>query len=159
MQWKGKYCSNKCATVAQGHKGPTKWSYARKNAKIARKCEFCKTEFVTPYSNKRYCSKECLLSAGKDRAIKRGKGKRYTLKAKQHEEWVETRSVLLKNQDSKCAICKIALGTQKRANLDHCHKTGQIRGVLCTQCNHALGLLNDSVETFKSAIKYLEDHE
>lgn len=40
--------------------------------------------------------------------------------------------------------------------VDHCHDTGKIRGLLCHNCNRALGLLKDSVHTLESAIDYLE---
>jgi len=159
MQWKGKYCSNKCATVAQAHRGPTKWSAARRSAEITRKCGTCATEYLTPYPNKKYCSRKCQIVAAAQRASTRGNPKRYSLTAKQQEEWVITRNALLNEQDNKCAICSISFETHKRANLDHSHKTGKIRGVLCTQCNHALGLVKDDVTTLKAAIVYLENHE
>jgi len=40
--------------------------------------------------------------------------------------------------------------------VDHDHKTGDIRGMLCHNCNRALGLFKDSVVNLKSAIEYLE---
>jgi hypothetical protein len=40
--------------------------------------------------------------------------------------------------------------------VDHCHKTGKIRGLLCHYCNIALGGFKDSIESLKKAIKYLE---
>lgn len=48
---------------------------------------------------------------------------------------------LLKIQDSKCFICKAVLGSKKHKNLsiDHDHKTGKVRGLLCTSCNRQLG--------------------
>jgi hypothetical protein len=159
MQWKGKYCSNKCATVAQGHKGPTQWSTARRTAEILRKCNICSVEFATPYPNKKYCSRKCLIAAAAQRATERGNPKRFTAKAKEHEEWVKTRNSILLKQDSKCAICNEPFIGHKRVNLDHSHRTGKIRGVLCTQCNHALGLMKDNITTLQAAITYLENHD
>jgi hypothetical protein len=159
MQWKGKYCSNKCATVAQGHRGPTEWSAARRSAEILRQCGTCNTEYTTPYPNKKYCSRKCQIAAAKQRAEERGNPKRYSLTAKEHEEWVKTRNAILKDQKNKCAICDVFFEPHKRVNLDHSHSTGKIRGVLCTQCNHALGLVKDNVTILKAAIAYLENHE
>ena len=39
--------------------------------------------------------------------------------------------------------------------IDHCHKSGQVRGVLCPNCNTAIGLLNDDPTVLKKAISYL----
>lgn len=45
--------------------------------------------------------------------------------------------------------------------IDHCHTTGKIRGLLCTNCNNMLGKAKDNVEVLKKAISYLEqtNHE
>lgn len=40
--------------------------------------------------------------------------------------------------------------------VDHCHDTGIVRGLLCHNCNRALGLFKDKIEVLKNAIKYLE---
>jgi len=42
-----------------------------------------------------------------------------------------------------------------RACLDHCHKTGKIRGVLCQHHNTALGAFQDNIELMRKAIDYL----
>jgi len=62
---------------------------------------------------------------------------------------VEQYEAMLKQQSGCCAICKKAPGENARGRLhvDHCHKTGKIRGLLCVKCNMALGW----VETFKDA--------
>jgi len=39
--------------------------------------------------------------------------------------------------------------------VDHCHEGGQVRGLLCHNCNRALGLLKDDVDTLQKAIDYL----
>ena len=69
---------------------------------------------------------------------------------------------LLLNQNSLCAICGIAqeeLKTKKKKFLcvDHCHKTDNIRGLLCDKCNRGIGLLGDNLENLISAVEYLKE--
>lgn len=71
---------------------------------------------------------------------------------------------LLETQNHVCAICKKPESTvDKRTNkprnlaVDHCHGSQKVRGLLCQQCNQALGLLKDNKQLLASAIKYLEE--
>jgi hypothetical protein len=63
-------------------------------------------------------------------------------------------SALLEGQNSCCAICK-KKPTNKHLAVDHCHKTGKIRGLLCNSCNRAIGLMKDDITLLKNSIKYL----
>ena len=67
--------------------------------------------------------------------------------------------LVCKKQKNKCAICKREPNKNKALGVDHCHKTGVIRGLLCDSCNLSLGGFKDSVEILKSAIAYLEKHQ
>jgi Recombination endonuclease VII len=64
-------------------------------------------------------------------------------------------------QDGTCAICgreetaKHQNGKLKRLAADHCHETNQPRGLLCQQCNHAIGGFADNVERLAAAIAYI----
>ncbi len=51
-----------------------------------------------------------------------------------------------------CQVC----GSTEKPNLDHNHKTGKVRGILCGKCNRALGLLQESLENVKALAAYLE---
>lgn len=73
---------------------------------------------------------------------------------------------LLALQDNKCAICEkeIVYGNGPTllgetngnvAVVDHCHKTGKVRGILCMVCNRALGLFQDSQTILENAKRYL----
>lgn len=56
-------------------------------------------------------------------------------------------------QNGKCAICGII--PLRRLSVDHCHKTGKIRGLLCHYCNTALGMFKDDTEIIEKALVYL----
>jgi hypothetical protein len=65
---------------------------------------------------------------------------------------------MLVQQEHKCKICKTpdAGGKHKKFYVDHCHKTGKVRGLLCTGCNLALGGFRDNIDTLSRAILYLK---
>ena len=67
-----------------------------------------------------------------------------------HDEFV----VRLGAQEHCCAICAKPF-TQTRACVDHNHETGNVRGLLCNNCNVGLGLFKDSTATIQSAARYL----
>lgn len=56
---------------------------------------------------------------------------------------------------SQMGICVICLSAPA-AHVDHCHETGRVRGVLCFNCNSAIGKLGDDPDTLRRAIAYLE---
>lgn len=62
-------------------------------------------------------------------------------------------SALLKKQRGKCAICLSVF--IREYCVDHCHKTGLIRGFLCRRCNSGIGFLNDDDALLARAIRYL----
>jgi len=75
---------------------------------------------------------------------------------KMHGITLEDYQAIKLSQDNSCAICKKHEDEEKLAlALDHCHTTGKIRGLLCSNCNKALGLFKDNKDFLKSAITYL----
>jgi len=63
---------------------------------------------------------------------------------------------ILKKQNNKCCICNNPFYSKRTTFIDHSHKNGKVRGLLCPKCNNILGNCNDDVDILKSAIKYLE---
>lgn len=70
---------------------------------------------------------------------------------------------LATKQNNLCAICKKPesiinkkTGLTKNLSVDHCHSTGKIRGLLCGNCNTAIGLLKENIVTCKAVISYLK---
>lgn len=63
----------------------------------------------------------------------------------------------LETQGNVCAICENPETIQDTwLCVDHCHTTGQLRGLLCRACNLGLGKFKDSKELLKRAIEYLD---
>jgi hypothetical protein len=64
-------------------------------------------------------------------------------------------------QNGKCSICgkeekAVIRGIPLTLAVDHSHKTGKVRGLLCHKCNRAIGGLQDSVVLLRKAADYLE---
>lgn len=54
---------------------------------------------------------------------------------------------------TKCPICG---KKATRLQIDHCHRTGKVRGLLCARCNRALGQFGDSIKGLMKAVNYLK---
>lgn len=63
---------------------------------------------------------------------------------------------LVEEQDGRCAICRRV--SKRELSIDHCHRTGPVRGLLCTSCNIGLGLFGDDPERLRAALAYLDFH-
>lgn len=66
--------------------------------------------------------------------------------------------LILLEQGNACAICNSRVADQRghRLHVDHNHKTGLVRGLLCGKCNRALGYFDDSLERLYLAVAYME---
>ena len=67
---------------------------------------------------------------------------------------VEEYQTLLLKQENKCAICKIETALE----VDHCHTTNKVRGLLCEKCNRLLGLGQECVKILTAATEYLKSN-
>lgn len=123
--------------------------YPNKYFKL-KSCRYCEQEFQPIAPSQLYCCDEC----AKNGVIQRHYKKSYGLK---YQEVIAMRE----KQDNVCAICKQAgfmmnERVQSSLNVDHDHLTGIVRGMLCHNCNRALGLFQDSIEIIQSALDYLK---
>jgi hypothetical protein len=72
---------------------------------------------------------------------------------------VEQYKEILKLQNDVCAICYKICNTFTRLSVDHNHNTGKVRGLLCSDCNRALGFFKENADILESAIRYLKERE
>lgn len=68
-------------------------------------------------------------------------------------------NTMLADQGGCCAICESPSPGPKQWHVDHCHKTGRVRGVLCHHCNIGLGHFRDDANLVASAAEYLRRAE
>lgn len=106
------------------------------------------------WSRKLEARKSANINLESDRNIKR----KYGLTRVEYDE-------KLKNQNYVCAICKepetafdARTNTLRRLAVDHNHKTGVIRDLLCWRCNGTIGRINENLDLVKSIEEYLIKH-
>lgn len=86
---------------------------------------------------------------GKDRVYAKNLERNYGMTMDQYEEKV-------RQQGGQCAICGIT--PNHRLHVDHDHRTGAVRDLLCRPCNYALGQAQDSLRIARAMVTYLESH-
>ena len=62
---------------------------------------------------------------------------------------------MFEEQDGVCYICGLP-ETFQRLGVDHNHKTGKVRKLLCNRCNRTIGYIEEDIELLKSMMQYLE---
>lgn len=116
-----------------------------------KKCKTCDSVFTPSNPCQLYCSTKC-----------RGKNSYYKRNYGIDEADLEQ---MKKDQDYKCYICGsegFLIGKNnhnEKLAVDHDHKTGKVRKLLCHNCNRALGLLQDNPELLRKAASYVEEHK
>lgn len=88
---------------------------------------------------------------GREKTLQKFRINKYGLTEEQHQKMFD-------NQNYRCATCgRHQNELPKKLSIDHCHNSGKVRGLLCNNCNVALGFVRDSVATLENMIKYLKN--
>jgi hypothetical protein len=66
-------------------------------------------------------------------------------------------TMFLKQKGLCLGCCRHQSYFKRRLAVDHCHKTGRIRGLLCVSCNHALGLVREDIPTLLNLVNYIKE--
>ena len=123
-------------------------AYYRKNkkkAKAVRKKYYKENrKAILDQMKERYHSDPAVRQSHIDSAIKSKHG--ISADVYRYEYWR-----LYEMQNGNCAVCR----KRKKLVLDHCHRTGKIRGLLCSNCNTALGLVKENLEIVEGLRTYL----
>ena len=96
--------------------------------------------------------RECKRKKDKEKYKKQGRGKHLA------DTYGITENDYNRMYTEQGGACKICSKNFPRLNVDHCHKLGTVRGLLCHSCNLMLGLSQDNITTLTNAIEYLRDH-
>lgn len=102
---------------------------------------------ISPDNTITYGDQDRCLPCVRD-ASGRQRLKKYNLSAAEYQD-------LLAEQNGNCAICGDFMGGGRNEHIDHDHVTGQVRGILCSQCNTAIGKFKDSPEIILKAAEYI----
>jgi hypothetical protein len=141
-----------CATMFAPRAGQRYCSPAHRDA--SAKCPTCRTpttpnpQSVGREGGGRYCG-DCSRRREAHRTVAK-----YGITLDEYER----RAV---EQGGVCAICQQSEsaagnhGGVRRLTVDHDHATGVVRGLLCSRCNVAIGMLDDDPERFVAAAEYL----
>lgn len=114
-------------------------------------CQDCKKKYNLKYYYETQTSPEYKAHKAKLANIRKLKY-RFGLTEEQHKE-------MQNKQNNQCAICggpEVRKG--RGLSIDHCHKTGKIRELLCSHCNLGIGNFKDNPELLQAAIAYLGRH-
>ena len=160
------YCSKKCKQRATNIR---RWPDSKDNPPKAilstDSCAGCGAEFVPRRAGRQqlYCSSACRMRITSRRRFKEllddpvghAERKRY-LRTKHFEKKygisLDARDAMILGRGSRCDIC----GDVADLHVDHDHDTDEIRGMLCFNCNVALGYMKDDVVRLQGAIDYLK---
>jgi len=73
---------------------------------------------------------------------------------------IDEYNIIFSNQNGCCVICGIHQSIlYNKLAVDHDHTTGKVRGLLCMNCNTAIGKFNDDIKLLEKAIEYLKRWE
>lgn len=125
----------------------------RKQDKLRSECRDCRNEYRR---NFRQINKEQFLEYEHTEEFK---NKSFSQKLKrEYGITVEFFNQMNLKQNGVCKVCEKPERhkTKKKLSVDHCHKTGIVRGLLCHRCNVVLGLINEDLNVLDKINSYLK---
>jgi len=140
-------CSRKKSHVpAVSRKCGTQYSYN----KFGCRCSKCRNANAIAIAKYR-------KTPNGQKIIKNSNLKKYGITIDEYE-------AMFNKQNGSCAICKNPETKTNQYGLirlavEHCHRSGKNRGLLCMNCNRAIGLIGENLETISSMLDYLKKHE
>ena len=144
-------------------------------------CLHCGTEFVPSHFNQKLCSDHCKAERSKSRCKMWDRNNKHKKKAYNARIYAENSDIyrnrafkerykislddareMLEEQGGVCCICfspididAPGINAECKGHVDHCHDTGQVRAILCRECNWGLGNFKDDPQRVFEAARYL----
>jgi len=105
--------------------------------------------------------RSCIKEYNKNHTIRNFTARRDFLLRKTYGITLAERDVMSESQGHRCMICDVEekYVTNQRLCVDHDHDTGAVRALLCSKCNAAIGLLQDSSAFAHKATLYLKKYD
>lgn len=130
---------------------------------MKKKCTQCKedkdlSEFFRSKFGARGRRAECKVCTKKYEGTQTHRYNKYSAQLMHYygidlEDWAR----MYNSQNGRCAVdLEHRLGFDRFTQVDHDHKTGKVRGLICAHCNRALGGVRDQINVLKKLIQYLD---
>lgn len=161
------YECSKCRKILASsnfHKGNT-----NRSRPVSAYCKPCKKQHSKDNVESYRATRQRYYKSHKEEYLARSRQskRRPEVKAKARDAYLmrtygitsEDYSRMIKAQGDLCAICRRSKPTSTRGHwqVDHCHKTGKVRGLLCHDCNVGLAKFKDNTEALIRAASYLKE--
>jgi hypothetical protein len=115
----------------------------------------CGKEFTPRHGLQIHCTRDCVNERNHNSPVWNSKQRDYKYKSN-YGISIEDYNAMFEDQEGRCAICKKhQMEFKKKLHVDHKHETGQVRGLLCHNCNLAIGRLMEDPVIIKSALEYV----
>ena len=112
-------------------------------------CKSCHNEYVRDVWYKKNADKQIVSSR------KWKKENKMRIMATKYKITEELLQKLIDDSDGKCNTC----GKSAKLHIDHCHTSYKVRGLLCANCNLAIGMIGDNIEVLENLIVYLRKNK
>lgn len=119
---------------------------------MIKNCIECKSDFDIP-KKQLFCCKKCRDTFAARR--RSGKDVRHHRLLSRYKITQYDLNQMLTAQHNACALCSKRFDVKMKAVIDHCHKSGKVRGILCHRCNMMLGCFADDPNIVQKAIEYI----
>lgn len=152
----GKFCSARCQDLQ------TRTTRKRATAakREGKKCKHCGKPLDAQRTTKEFCGQTCIdkFNYAADPEGQKARAREWHL-MNLYGRTVDDWDMLLASQGGVCAICQQPPDPHRRRfAVDHDHETGEVRGLLCGNCNRGIGHFNDDPDLISVAIDYVEKH-
>jgi hypothetical protein len=143
-------------------KSGTEFQYRRDRGVLDSKCRDCNLAYLAAYHERNKAAAKAKRDAARasDPEAARDRDRRKNL-ARKYGVTPERYAAMVAQQSGRCAACG---GSGEMSHMqtplvvDHCHRTGRVRGLLCARCNAAAGYFIDSPDRLMAGAAYLLSH-